>query len=211
MKGLWGSLICIAYLAWGIFPVRAEFWNIDEPIPLPKLADGEYSPPEWLNSCPVIVAGSNVTTTTSCLPPLTASVKGPHFIFDEQRRQELVTINDEFNAGLSEADVTLEQSIALAASKKSRLIELGWPAMIVSYAVVKAPKADEEGGVTEIPHLVLMIRFGSRAFVLDTMLDDILPWQYSPHRFEGAEVDGVWRPIIDYRDDPLAIALEIYE
>lgn len=185
--------------------------NTADIAPLPVMADHEYQPPRWLNDCAVVVAGSEVKTTTSCLPTLTTSNKGSGFDFNRVRQVELDTLNREINSVLPEETITLEQAIEVTVAKKGRLLELGWPSIILSYAVVEAPLAHEEETVIFVDHFVLLIVFNTRALVLDSMVDEIVPWQYSAHRIYGAEISGTWHPVEDDRHDPLDLAIEWYE
>lgn len=178
--------------------------------PLP--IGGEYTPPSWLNACPTIVAGTDISTTTNCLPTIAGQTTGTHFIFDEERWGELDRINRQVNAAVGrDGVVTLEEAITAAVEKKGLAIDAGFPVFLLAYAVVEAPMEAPGGGIDDTEHLILLLVLNTRAFALDSLLDDILPWQYSPHRIYGAEIDGQWRSVADDRDDPLAIALELYE
>ena len=211
----WGSffIFVLVFLLGGVAAAQADFlshpWAKDfAPFPVTKTV---YTPPMWLNNCPVAVAGdSDVTTTTNCLPSLSGPM-ADHFDFDDERRIQIEMINTVVNSELPQSSITLEQAIAVAATKVQKAVGFGFPTTIFSYAVVQAPVPDKDDGVIFVEHLVLVVMFNTRAFVLDSMLDEILPWQYSPHRFDAIETNGQWHAVADDRDDPLAIALELYE
>lgn len=175
--------------------------------PLP--IGGEYTPPAWLNTCPTIVAGTEVNTTTSCLSPIVGAKTDVPFIFDEDRWNDLDRLNRQVNAVVGQDGiVTLEEAIAAAVEKKRLAVDAGFPVVLLAYAIVEAPMEGSEEEIDETEHFLLVLVFNTRAFVCDSLLDDILPWQYSPHRMYGAEIGGQWYAVTDDRDDPLAIALE---
>ncbi len=178
--------------------------------PLP--IGGEYTPPSWLNACSTIVAGADISTTTNCLPTIAGKTTDTHFIFDEERWGELDRINRQVNATIGQDGiVTLEEAISATVEKKRLAIDAGFPIFILAYAVVEAPMEESGGEIDETEHFLLVVMFNTRALALDSLLDDILPWQYSPCRMYGIEINGQWRAVADDRDDPLAIALELYE
>ncbi len=189
---------------WGQHPWFRDY----APLPI----GGEYTPPAWLNTCPALVAGAEVSTTTSCLSPIVGTKTDTSFVFDEKRWIELDRINRQVNATIGQDGVvTLEEAIVAAVEKKRLAVDAGFPIFILAYAVVEAPMEASDSSINDTEHLVLLLVFNTRAFALDSLIDDVLPWQYSPHRMYGAEIDGQWRSVADDRDDPLAIALELYE
>jgi predicted transglutaminase-like cysteine proteinase len=210
MKRFWGSFICVLlYCSDANAGAVLNMWSSHyDPLPV---AQGEYVPPTWLNDCVVAVAGDNVTTVSNCLPATTPGNEETEFVFDLARQIELETINEEVNSKLPEDAITLQESIDAAVSKRQMAIDLGFPAKWLGYGIVEAPMAAGENDMEIVDHIVLIFILNTRAFVLDSLLPEILPWSYSPHSFIGAQVEGVWYPVADDRDDPLAFALELYE
>ena len=187
MRGVWGSLICVLFIALGIMPAQA-----DEYAPLPIVMDDEYSPPAVFNNCEVAIAGNNVTTVASCLPRPGVTSKGDRFVFNDERRMELARVNAEFNAVLPDTAISIEEETQIAVGKMAYLLELGWPSMWLSYAIVET--ADDD----ELNHVVVLFR----TLVLASTTDEIMPWQDSSYRFVGVETEGVWRPVTDDRHEP---------
>lgn len=175
--------------------------------PLPVTAE-TYTPPAWLYQCPVVTASvANVGTTSSCLPAAAPETASIDLVLDQSALRQLQQINEEINAGLVTGGRA--EAIAAAILKKERLQAIGWPEMVLDYAIVELETAETSD---DNDHLVLLACFNLRAFVLDVDMDDVLPWQYSPYRFYGVEkYPGVWRAVADVRDDPLAMAIEWYE
>lgn len=206
-----GVVLCVSVSSiyawageWGQHPWFKDY------APLP--VGGEYTPPEWLNTCPALVAGAEVGTATSCLPPIVGAKTDTSFVFDETRWNELDRINRQVNSAVGQDQVvTLEEAIAAAVEKKRLAADAGFPIFLLAYAVVEAPLEASDDAINDTEHFVLLLMFNTRAFALDTLLDDILPWQYSPCRMYGIEINGQWRAVADDRDDPRAIALELYE
>lgn len=189
---------------WGQHPWFRDY----APLPI----GGEYTPPSWLNTCPTIVAGAEVNTTTNCLPTIAGKATDAAFVFDEKRWEELDRINRQVNAIIGQDGVvTLEEAIAAAVEKKRLAVDAGFPIILLGYAVVEAPFEGPSDEIDDREHFLLVTVFNTRAFALDSLFDDILPWQYSPCRMYGIEINGQWYAVADERDDPLAIALELYE
>lgn len=204
MRRFWGSLICVVFIVLGILPASADFLEVPEIAPIPIEVDGEYAPPGVFNGCPVAIAGNSVATVANCLPRPNVSGKTSRFVFNDERREELQRVNAEFNAVLADSPITLEESIQIAVGKMAALHELNWPAILLSYGIVELAEGDEPYDV------VVLVVLNTRAFVLGTRDDNILPWQLYPHRFVGIESNGTWRPVADNRDDPSYSEIESY-
>lgn len=208
LRMVWVIVLMISTGVWAEEFKDHPWFKDYAPLPI----GGEYTPPAWLNTCPALVAGVEVNTTTSCLPPIVGKKTDTPFVFDEKRWKELDRVNRQVNASVGrDGVVTLEEAIVAAVEKKRLAVDAGFPVFLLAYAVVEAPMEASGGGIDDTEHLILILVLNTRAFALDSLLDDILPWQYSPHRMYGAEIDGQWRSVADDRDDPLAIALELYE
>lgn len=87
--------------------------------------------------------------------------------------------------------------------KRLRLMQKGWPtgALLITFVYAHDDYGDEIG------HAVLTVRTAQGDLVLDNIEEEVLPWQYSPHRFVARQSSfhsGKWKEIFDPRFAPYA-------
>lgn len=200
-------LLLLAFFASPAY--ASEWWNnpLAGETSMLSVTNIEFTPPDWLQPCPVLAATSEEILVKECMEEhsyqktdrAAQRVKQTPLIL-----QHMEHINDRVNkivGGLEKSDM-----LSVALEKRRLLIDDGWPrsALLLAYC-----ETELDDNATE--HVVLVARLEKGDIVLDGDMSEILPWQFSPHRFYGIESpleSGKWFAIEDVRDDPAALAIE---
>lgn len=91
--------------------------------------------------------------------------------------------------------------------KRRELRQKGWPAWAL--LIVQVWATDENGD--RQAHAVLSVRFAEGDLILDNVIGDVVPWQYSPHDLVSRQSPahaGTWEEINDLREPKMFAAIE---
>ncbi|OGG85916.1 hypothetical protein A2392_00710 [Candidatus Kaiserbacteria bacterium RIFOXYB1_FULL_46_14] len=206
MTGLSRFISIVAFFTISSWPAHAgEWWNhpLAGETSQMSIPGTEFTPPDWLRPCPLLADASGDNLVGQCMEVQATSQKTDRSAlsipYNVLLLQHMERINREVNS--SEGDM-----LKAALEKRRLLIESGWPrsALLLAYC-----ETDREDNVTE--HVVLVARFKRGDVVFDGKMLEMLPWQFSPHRFYGIESPlepTKWLAVEDIRDDPIERSIE---
>ncbi len=192
------------------FSARAgEWWNhpLASEVSRMSIVHIEFTPPDWLLPCPVLAGTSEEILVRECLEeqPYQKTDRTAQWVKQTPLiLQHMEQINEKVNkliGGLERGDM-----LTAALEKRRLLLEDGWPrsSLLLAYC-----ETETEEGTVE--HVVLVARLAKGDIILDGDITEILPWQFSPHRFYGIESPlqpGKWLVVEDARDDPAERSIE---